>query len=123
MEEQHSLGKISFTMDMWSDPNRSPFMAITAHWIQSRTEETPSGPQHILKLRSELVGFHRVPGRHDGEHLAHVFIYITDRLKITHKAFNIQVFFIFSLTLILLDRMDHSRQCFKQRYIHGHVGT
>ncbi|KAJ7572573.1 hypothetical protein C8J56DRAFT_741363, partial [Mycena floridula] len=28
-----ALGKISFTMDMWTDPNLVPFMAVTAHWI------------------------------------------------------------------------------------------
>ncbi|KAJ7595849.1 hypothetical protein C8J56DRAFT_775322, partial [Mycena floridula] len=30
-----SLGKISFTMDLWTDPNLVPFMAITAHWIET----------------------------------------------------------------------------------------
>jgi hypothetical protein len=83
---------------MWTDPNRSPFMAITAHWIQAHTEETSSGPQHILKLRSDLVGFHHVPARHDGEHLAHVFIHITDRLKITHKVFEILIIISLSIT-------------------------
>jgi len=31
-------------MDLWSDPNLSPFMAITAHWI-----ETTSGKTLLLK--------------------------------------------------------------------------
>ncbi|KAF8833124.1 hypothetical protein BDN67DRAFT_859737, partial [Paxillus ammoniavirescens] len=30
---QGSLGKISFTTDVWSDTNLVPFMAVTAHWI------------------------------------------------------------------------------------------
>ncbi|THU85233.1 hypothetical protein K435DRAFT_625180, partial [Dendrothele bispora CBS 962.96] len=28
-----SVGKISCTMDCWTDPNLTPFMAVTAHWI------------------------------------------------------------------------------------------
>ncbi|KAF9524235.1 hypothetical protein CPB83DRAFT_741676, partial [Crepidotus variabilis] len=28
-----ALGKISMTMDLWSDTNLAPFMAVTAHWI------------------------------------------------------------------------------------------
>jgi hypothetical protein len=72
-------------MDMWSDPNLSPFMAVTAHWIEGITEETAQGSTLCLKLRTDLVGFQRVPGRHSGEHLAHAFLHITDRLKITPK--------------------------------------
>lgn len=47
---QNSMGKASFTMDMWSYPNKTPFMAIMAHWIEATIQETPQGPQHILKL-------------------------------------------------------------------------
>src|SRR6266436_2883755 len=85
MVTQESLGKVSFTTDMWSDPNKSPFMAVTAHWIEATTQETPHGPQHILKLRADLIGFHRVPGRHDGEHLAHSFLHVLDRVSIAWK--------------------------------------
>ena len=51
-------------MDMWSDPNLSPFMAVTAHWIETTPVETPQGLQHTLKLRADLIGFQRVPGHH-----------------------------------------------------------
>jgi hypothetical protein len=94
--EQKALGKISTTMDMWSDPNLSPFMAQTAHWIQAKTIQTPDGPQHILTLRVDLIDFLCVPGHHDGEHLAHVFIYITNKIGITH---NISCLFSCSCTL------------------------
>lgn len=60
-------------------------MAVTAHWIESMTQDTPHGPQHILKLRADLIGFHRVPGHHDGEHLAHAFLYVLDRVSVTQK--------------------------------------
>lgn len=60
-------------------------MAVTAHWIEAKETQTPDGPQYVLKLRAELIGFHQVPGRHTGEHLAHAFLYILDRLSITSK--------------------------------------
>ncbi|KAF9555989.1 hypothetical protein CPC08DRAFT_604475, partial [Agrocybe pediades] len=28
-----ALGKVSFTMDLWTDPNLVPYMAVTAHWM------------------------------------------------------------------------------------------
>lgn len=72
-------------MDMWSDSNLAPFMAVTAHWIQGVWEETVGAKRLVLKLRADLIGFQRVPGRHDGEHLAVAFLFITDRIKITEK--------------------------------------
>jgi hypothetical protein len=60
-------------------------MAVTAHWIQSITEDTTEGPKLKLSLRADLIGFQRVPGRHDGEHLAHAFLHVLDRLDITKK--------------------------------------
>jgi hypothetical protein len=90
---QNSMGKISFTTDMWSDPNKTPFMAVTAHWIEATMQETAHGPQHILKLRADLIGFHRVPGRHDGEHLAHAFLHILDRVSVSGKVCGNKSFF------------------------------
>ena len=72
-------------MDLWSDPNRVPYMAVTSHWIEGITKETVDGPRLFLKLRADLIGFQRVPGRHDGNHLSMAFIYITDCIKITDK--------------------------------------
>jgi hypothetical protein len=60
-------------------------MAVTAHWIESIEENTGTGLQKNLQLRSDLAGFHKLPGRHTGEHLAHCFLYVTDRLNITGK--------------------------------------
>lgn len=79
------MGKISLTTDMWSDPNLTPYMAVTAHWIQAAFTETPNGSRLTLKLRADLIGFQRISGRHDGRHLAHAFLYITDRIKISRN--------------------------------------
>ena len=70
------LGKISVTTDLWTDPNLSPFMVVMAHWIETKVTQTPEGLQYELKLHAELIGFHCVPSRHDGEHLCQAFLYI-----------------------------------------------
>ena len=57
-------------------------MAVTAHWIEA------TGPQKNLRLQADLVGFHHIPGRHTGEHLAHCFLFVTNRLKFTKKVSN-----------------------------------
>jgi hypothetical protein len=79
------VGKISFTTDAWSDPNQTSFMAVTAHWIQAIDENTPTGSNKKLALRADLIGFHKIPGRHSGEHLGHCFLFIIDCIKVTSK--------------------------------------
>ncbi|KAF7326526.1 HAT family dimerization domain-containing protein [Mycena venus] len=80
-----AIGMISTTMDMWTDKQKKPFMAVTTHWLQATLINTPAGPQYKLTLRTDLVGFLRVPGHHDGEHLATAFLYIIDRIDIASK--------------------------------------
>lgn len=46
---------------------------------------TPHGMQATLVLRTDLIGFHRVPMRHTGEHLAQVLVYVLDRIAILPK--------------------------------------
>jgi hypothetical protein len=69
-------------------------MAVTAHWIESVEEKTCTGTEKKLQLRSDLVGFHKLPGHHTGEHLTHCFLFITDWLKITAKVseFNLVIY-------------------------------
>lgn len=70
---------------MWSGPNLTAFIRVTSHWIEAQTKDTPSGPQQILKLCADLVGFCPVPGQHTGEHLTHAFLHVLDHLDITEK--------------------------------------
>jgi hypothetical protein len=71
-------------------------MAVTAHWIEPEFEETPAGMKRKLKLRADLVGFTRIPGRHTGDHLAQAFLHTTDRLKITEKELTLSFLVQFS---------------------------
>ena len=60
-------------------------MAVTSHWIQGVMVQMPDGPKLTLKLCTDLIGFLRVPGRHDGLHLAHAFLHIIEQVKIVDK--------------------------------------
>jgi len=56
-------------MDMWTDLDKTPYMAVTAHWL-----EQVSLQQQKVNLRTDLIGFVHVPGTHTGERLAEVFL-------------------------------------------------
>ena len=73
---QQAVGRISFTTDIWSDNNRRPYLAITAHWI---------GGPNSLELEVALIAFHRLRGRHDGKSLARTVLQLLDRAGITVK--------------------------------------
>lgn len=85
MFTQGAIGMISTTMDLWSDKQKTPFMAVTGHWLQATLIDTPAGPQYMLTLCTDLLGFLCVPGHHDGEHLTTAFLYIIDRIEIASK--------------------------------------
>jgi hypothetical protein len=96
-------------MDMWSDPILTPYMAVTAHWIEGATENTTTGPRTKLTMRADLIGFHRVPGRHSGHHLAHAFLHVLDRIKVTDKVHASSLLFLPDRKHT--DRLDNARQC------------
>ncbi|KAF9239469.1 ribonuclease H-like domain-containing protein [Melanogaster broomeanus] len=74
-----ALGRISHTAGIWSNDNRRPFLAMTAHWI---TEESGTGK---LKLNSALLAFHRIRENYTGESLARTILYLLDRAGTTAK--------------------------------------
>jgi len=61
---QAAEGRISFTMDMWSDQNRHSYLAITAHWIIMLKGTT------VLQLKTALIAFYCLYGRHNGKSIA-----------------------------------------------------
>ena len=75
---QNSLGKISFTADIWSNQSRYPYLAITGHWL-SRTQG------YSLQLNAAVLAFHRLRGSHNGERLARIVVHLLDRVGITVK--------------------------------------
>lgn len=79
------MGKVSFTMDCWTDHDLKPYMAVTAHWLERKSIQTAQGQQQNLCLHVDLVGFLLVPGSHTGERLAEEFLFIIDRLNLANK--------------------------------------
>jgi hypothetical protein len=54
-------------------------MALTAHYIENGIAKDG---QKTLNLKAELIGFHKLPGRHTGAHLAQCFFFLCDRIKL-----------------------------------------
>ena len=79
LSTQAAVGRISFTMDIWSDQNRRGHLALTAHWIATIIGTTS------LKLEADLIAFHRIHGDHDGESLATILLQLLDRAGVTRK--------------------------------------
>jgi len=99
------MGKVSFTMDMWSDPDRKPYLAVTAHWMERQASYTL---QHRINLRVDLIGFVYVPGHYTGKHLAEVFLFIINCLQIEKKVSSTFKYF-FIILIYSLDWMDYCR--------------
>lgn len=75
--------------DIWTSGNMTPYVAVTAHWIQAIQVEHVSGPPtEELVLRADLIGFRHLPGHHMGKHISQLFLFVTDRIKVTSKVFN-----------------------------------
>jgi len=67
--------------------------------------KTGTGTQKKLELRSDLIGFQFLPGRHDGKHLAQCLFFVFERLKITEKVWS---FFGLFSKFLNHDRLDGS---------------
>lgn len=71
-----AIGKISYTSDIWSSDNRTPYIAITAHWMGN----DESGH---LTLKNALIAFQRVWGKHTASNLARIVLQLLDRAGTT----------------------------------------
>jgi len=60
----------------------TPFMVVMAHWIQASPSMSGSND---LMLWADLIGFHHIPGCHDGQHLAATFLHVLDQLDIATR--------------------------------------
>lgn len=76
---QNSLGKISFTADLWSNQKRRNFLAITAHWL-ARNPTTQA-----IEYKCGLIAFRSTGERHDGKGLAEIALEMLDRAGISEK--------------------------------------
>jgi hypothetical protein len=72
-----ALGKVSCTADLWSDKNLRSYLCITTHWLAHNPVTDK------LELRTALIAFHNVTGKHDGVNLARIVLHLLDRAGIT----------------------------------------
>jgi hypothetical protein len=79
------MGKISFTMDLWTDLDKKPYMAITSHWMEKQSLQVSQTLQHRINFRSDLIGFLHLPGSHTGIRLAETFLFAINNLGIANK--------------------------------------
>jgi hypothetical protein len=100
---QNAAGRISFTTDIWSDQNRQPYLAVTAHWI-SKSEGSSS-----LQLKAALIAFHRLRGSHDGKTLAKTIVELLDRADITVQVSTVngQLSFVYPKSLSFPFQVGH----------------
>ncbi len=75
---QNALGQISFTTDLWSDNDRTSYLALTAHWIGCNQSGN-------LELWSGLLGFSCFSGVYTGEGLAKALMMLLDCASIAPK--------------------------------------
>lgn len=77
--QQCSCGRISFTVDGWSNANMASYLALTSHWIS--IDEL----SRRLMLKAALIGFHRLKQKHSGANIAKTILHLLDRANITLK--------------------------------------
>ena len=98
-------------MDIWSDQNRRPYLAMTAHWIAK------VGEMAALQTKAALIAFHRVCGSHDGTHPVKIVIDLLDRAGITVKVkivlgvYNVTLKSFRSVILLWTMRPTMTQQC------------
>jgi hypothetical protein len=66
------MGQVSIMVDVWSDQNHRPYLAMMAHWV-AKIEGTTA-----LQLKTTLIAFHHLHGKHDGKTLAKTVVMLLD---------------------------------------------
>ncbi|KAM4055445.1 hypothetical protein HRG_014987 [Hirsutella rhossiliensis] len=74
IELEYNCDTISFTLDIWTAPNRVPIFAIIAHWITPEFEE-----------REEVIEFIELKGSHTGKQLAEIVEKTLEELRLKPK--------------------------------------
>lgn len=74
---QKAKGRISFTADLWSNKNLCSYLCITAHWLANNPQTGKT------ELRTTLIAFHNISGKHNGVNLVKITLQLLDRASIT----------------------------------------
>lgn len=71
---------MSITFDAWTSKAYDPYLAITVHYIDS-----PADQHDEWQLKSKILAFQELPGRHNGENLAATLAEALNRYDIQDK--------------------------------------
>ena len=71
---QKAVGVLSFTADIWSDRCHQSFLCIMVHWI-GYDKPNDQG----LALKSSILAFHPLHGKHSGVRIAEVVYHLLGR--------------------------------------------
>ena len=74
---QTILGKMPITFDAWTSKSYDSYLAITAHYIDSAKGDT-----YEWQLKSKVLGFEELHGRHTGKNMATTISNILDTYDI-----------------------------------------
>ncbi len=75
---RNSIGRVSFTSDIWSAVDLQSYMAITAHYMMRLSNGR-------LVLRSDLVAFRGLDESHTGVNIAKVFLQVVEEIGCINK--------------------------------------
>lgn len=101
---QESVGRISLTVDIWSNKSLRSFLAVTAHWIGHKNSK--------LDLRATLLGFHLLKKKHSGKNIAQTILHLLKRAGIEKKgSFHL---YCKMNTYKVIDGSHHHGQCREQ---------
>ena len=70
--------KIAFTLDGWTSPSQTSFLAVTAHFVDEKWE-----------LQDITLGFEYLTGKHTGKTLILAFIRVVERFGLERKVHSI----------------------------------
>ena len=71
---------MSITFDAWTSKAYDPYLTITVHYIDSLADQPDE-----WQLKSKVLAFQELPGRHNGENLATTLNEIINRYDIQDK--------------------------------------
>jgi hypothetical protein len=77
---QNIPGQISITIDSWTSSAYDPYLAITAHYINS-----PPDQPNEWSLKNNLLCFTEIDGNHGGANQASIMLRVIDRYDIRDK--------------------------------------
>ena len=86
-------------MDIWSDKKRQSYLCVTVHWVAYGQGSLPALNDHgghgLLVLKSSLLAFHPLHGKHTGKAIANVVYSLLKRAGVTRHVRSALIILLF----------------------------